>query len=96
MKQGQRHQAPKGVSSLDEDTWQTMLADRRGDKGQLWKTFSGFNHVMPDVPGTVQQTFGFCDLPLRQACALATVQYASQESSYRVARRRWVFFVGRF
>lgn len=67
LKQGQRHQAPKGVYYLDEDTWQAMLGDRWDAKGQLWKTFWGFNYVMPDFPGTVQQTFGFYDLLSGQA-----------------------------
>jgi hypothetical protein len=59
---GQRHQAPRSIYYLDEDTWVAMLADRWDAKGQLWKTLWQFNYVMPDVPGTVQQTFGFHDL----------------------------------
>lgn len=62
LREGRRHQAPKGMYYLDEDTWQGMLADRWDSKGQLWKTFWGFNYVMPDFPGTVQQTFGYYDL----------------------------------
>jgi hypothetical protein len=64
---GQRHQAPKGVYYLDEDTWQAMLGDRWDANGQLWKTFWGFNYVMPEFPGVVQQTFGFYDLLSGQA-----------------------------
>ncbi|SEB15959.1 DUF1329 domain-containing protein [Variovorax sp. YR216] len=62
LRQGRRHQAPKGVYYLDEDSWQAMLGDRWDAKGQLWKTFWGFNYVMPDFPGAVQQTFGYYDL----------------------------------
>lgn len=62
LKPGQRHQAPKGVYYLDEDTWQAVLGDRWDANGQLWKTLWNLNYVMPDFPGTVQQTFGFYDL----------------------------------
>jgi Protein of unknown function (DUF1329) len=64
---GQRHQAPKSVYYLNEDTWQAMLGDRWDANGQLWKTLWGFNYVMPDFPGTVQQTFGYYDLLSGQA-----------------------------
>jgi hypothetical protein len=67
LKAGQRHQAPKGVYYLDEDTWQAMLGDRWDANGQLWKTTWNFNYLMPDFPGTVQQTFGFYDLLSGQA-----------------------------
>lgn len=59
---GQRHQAPRSVYYLDEDTWLAVLGDRWDAKGQLWKTLWAFNYVMPDFPGTVQQTFGYYDL----------------------------------
>jgi hypothetical protein len=62
LKAGQRHQAPKAVYYLDEDTWQAVLGDRWDANGQLWKTLWNLNYVMPDFPGTVQQTFGFYDL----------------------------------
>jgi hypothetical protein len=67
LKAGERHQAPKGVYYLDEDTWQAMLGDRWDANGQLWKTFWGFNYVMPEFPGVVQQTFGYYDLLSGQA-----------------------------
>ncbi|MBA2960496.1 MULTISPECIES: DUF1329 domain-containing protein [Ramlibacter] len=67
LKPGQRHQAPKGVYYLDEDTWQAVLGDRWDANGQLWKTTWNLNYVMPDFPGTVQQTFGFYDLLTGQA-----------------------------
>jgi hypothetical protein len=67
LKPGQRHQAPKGVYYLDEDTWQGVLGDRWDANGQLWKTTWNLNYVMPDFPGTVQQTFGFYDLLSGQA-----------------------------
>jgi hypothetical protein len=62
LKPGGRHQAPKSLYYVDEDTWLAMLGDRWDAKGQLWKTIWGFNYVMPDVPGTIDQTFGYYDL----------------------------------
>lgn len=62
LKDGQRHQAPKSTYYLDEDTWVATLGDRWDAKGDLWKTLWMLNYVMPDAPGTVQQTFGFYDL----------------------------------
>jgi len=62
LKPGQRHQAPKSTYYLDEDTWTASLGDRWDAKGDLWKTLWLFSYVMPDAPGTVQQTFGFYDL----------------------------------
>lgn len=59
---GERHQAPKSVYYVDEDTWQAVLGDRWDANGQLWKTLWGFNYVMPDIGGAVQQTFGYYDL----------------------------------
>ncbi|AOW15340.1 hypothetical protein LPB72_13725 [Hydrogenophaga crassostreae] len=62
LKDGQRHQAPKSTYYLDEDTWVAALGDRWDAKGDLWKTLWLFNYVMPDAPGTVQQTMGFYDV----------------------------------
>jgi hypothetical protein len=59
---GQRHQAPRSVYYLDEDTWVAHLGDRWDANGQLWKTLWAFNYVMPDFPGAIQQTSGFYDL----------------------------------
>ncbi|WP_418316115.1 DUF1329 domain-containing protein [Piscinibacter sakaiensis] len=62
LKDGERHQAPRSVYYLDEDTWVATLGDRWDANGQLWKSMWLLNYVMPDAPGTVQQTFGFYDL----------------------------------
>lgn len=62
LRQGQRHQAPKSTYYLDEDTWGAVLADRWDANGQLWKTLWTLSYVMPDIQGTVQQTFGYYDL----------------------------------
>ncbi|NML47061.1 DUF1329 domain-containing protein [Ramlibacter sp. G-1-2-2] len=86
LKPGQRHQAPKGKYYLDEDTWQAMLGDRWDANGQLWKTFWGFNYVMPDFPGAVQQTFGFYDLLSGQAYVSNVL---NDKSYHHKATPRW-------
>ena len=62
LAKGKRHQAPHSIYYIDEDTWQAQLGDRWDANGQLWKTLWKFNYVMPDFPGTIQQTFGYYDL----------------------------------
>lgn len=63
VKSGKRHQAPKRLYYLDEDTWIAVLADHWDAKGQLWQM--GFSNpiVMPDLPATASpMSFGFYDL----------------------------------
>lgn len=62
LKPGKRHQAPRGLYYFDEDTWNGVLADRWDAKGQLWKTMWMASIVMPDLPATSGQTYGFNDL----------------------------------
>jgi hypothetical protein len=62
LAEGKRHQAPRSIYYIDEDTWQAQLGDRWDANGQLWKSLWKFNYVMPDFPGTIQQTFGYYDL----------------------------------
>lgn len=83
---GKRHQAPKGTYYLDEDTWQAMLGDRWDANGQLWKTLWSFNYVMPDFPGTVQQTFGYYDLLSGQAYVSNVL---NDKSFHHRAASRW-------
>jgi len=62
LKPGQRHLAPKSVYYIDEDSWNAVLGDRWDAKGQLWKTVWALPVLMPDVPGVIEQSFGFYDL----------------------------------
>jgi hypothetical protein len=59
---GKRHQAARSKYYIDEDSWHAMLADRWDANDQLWKTVWQFNYIMPEVPGTIPQTFGFYNL----------------------------------
>jgi len=62
LRTGQRHQVGKSRYYCDEDTWTCVLADRWDNKGQLWKTLWFHLLVAPDVPGTVDATYGYNDL----------------------------------
>lgn len=62
LAEGKRHQAARSKYYIDEDTWHAMLADRWDANDQLWKTVWQFNYIMPEVPGTIPQTFGFYNL----------------------------------
>jgi len=39
-----------------------LLADRWDGKNQLWKTLWNLNYVISDLPGVVDQTFGYYDV----------------------------------
>jgi hypothetical protein len=62
VRQGQRHQAPKGRYYCDEDTWLCVMADRWDANGQLWRAIWTHTFVAPDIPGTVSAAIGFNDL----------------------------------
>jgi len=62
LREGNRHQAPKGMYYFDEDTWNGVLADRWDASGRLWKTLYTLPTVMPDLPATSNTAFGFYDL----------------------------------
>lgn len=59
---GMRHVMPKRRFYLDEDTWQAVLSDSWDANGKIWKT--GYMHslVIPDLPGTINGSFGVYDL----------------------------------
>lgn len=62
VRQGQRHQSPKGRYYCDEDTWLCVLGDRWDANGQLWKGLWSYSFTAPDLPGTVNSLIGFNDL----------------------------------
>ena len=62
LREGNRHQAPKGIYYIDEDTWQGVLGDRWDASGRLWKTVWTLPTVMPDLPAVSDTAFGFFDL----------------------------------
>jgi hypothetical protein len=59
---GKRHAVPKRRFYLDEDTYTAVLADMWDAQGQLWRVGYTLPMAMPDVPGSVTQTFGLYNL----------------------------------
>jgi hypothetical protein len=59
---GKRHAVPKRRFYLDEDTYTAVLADMWDAQGQLWRVGYNLPMAMPDVPGSVTQTFGLYNL----------------------------------
>jgi hypothetical protein len=62
LRKGQRHPSPKSRYYIDEDSWIAVLADRWDTKGQLWRTLFTLPIAAPDIPATVNCTWGFYDL----------------------------------
>jgi hypothetical protein len=62
LKEGKRHQCPKQIYYIDEDTWGAVLADRYDASGALWRTGFDLMVVMPDLPGTIPLSWGYYDL----------------------------------
>lgn len=56
VKSGQRHVVPKRRVYVDEDTWQTVLADEWDAKGSFWKATQVLTYVNPAVPGVFLAT----------------------------------------
>lgn len=94
LAEGKRHQAPRSIYYIDEDTWQAQLADRWDANGDLWKTMWKFNYVMPDFPGTIQGTFGFYNL-LSGAAYVANVLGDKKYQYRKTERWKTNMFTGR-
>jgi hypothetical protein len=88
LKEGKRHQHPRQVYYLDEDTWSAVLSDRYDANGALYRSGYQLLMVMPDVPCVANMPWGLYDL---QANVLAAVnnyneydeQFVVQDPPYR-------------
>jgi hypothetical protein len=82
LKEGKRHQHPRQVYYLDEDTWTAVLSDRYDANGTLWRSGYQLPMVLPDVPCVNALPWGFYDL---QASVLAAVDnYNDKEEQFRI------------
>jgi hypothetical protein len=82
LKEGKRHQCPKQVYYLDEDTWTAVLGDRYDANGQLWKAQYDLPMLMPDVPGVIGMPWGLNDL---QANVLVAIDnYNDKDEQYKI------------
>jgi hypothetical protein len=62
LKEGKRHQQPRQVYYLDEDTWTAVLSDRYDANGDLWRCGYQLPMVLPDVPCVNALPWGSYDL----------------------------------
>jgi hypothetical protein len=82
LKQGKRHQHPRQVYYLDEDTWTAVLSDRYDANGGLYHCGYQLPIVLPDVPCVNALPWGFYDF---QANVLAAVDnYNDKAEQFRI------------
>jgi hypothetical protein len=82
LKDGKRHQCPRQVYYLDEDTWTAMLSDRYDANGELWRCGYGLPMVFPDIPAVFSLPWGVNDL---QANVLVSIDnYNDHDEQFRV------------
>jgi hypothetical protein len=62
VKQGQRHQFPRRVIYLDEDTWLMAAADLYDAQGKVWRTQESYPYTAWELPACVYQGYTIYDL----------------------------------
>lgn len=69
LKPGLRHIYSKRVLYLDEDSWETLLADNYDQRGQLWRVYHGYATQYYQVPATYAELAAWHDLNARRYTA---------------------------
>jgi Protein of unknown function (DUF1329) len=62
VKAGQRHQFPKRVLYLDEDTWALAAVDNLDAQGKVWRVQESYPYVAWELPACVYQGYIVYDL----------------------------------
>lgn len=62
VKAGQRHQFPKRVVYLDEDSWMMVAADLYDAQGKVWRVQESYPYVAWELPACVYQGYTVYDL----------------------------------
>jgi hypothetical protein len=62
LKPGFRHQAPRSIYYIDEDSWAALLSDRWDASGHLWKVNYALAMAAPDILSTLSWVSGTYDL----------------------------------
>ncbi|MFO1218219.1 MAG: DUF1329 domain-containing protein [Burkholderiaceae bacterium] len=62
VKAGQRHQFPKRVIYLDEDSWMMVAADNYDAQGKVWRVQESYPYVAWELPACVYQGYIVYDL----------------------------------
>lgn len=58
---GKRHQCPRSLYYIDEDTWNIVLSARYDAHDDLWRGGFSLPQVSPDLPGVFPLCWGFFD-----------------------------------
>jgi hypothetical protein len=84
VRQGMRHQAPKRVFYIDEDSWNGLMAVDYDKQGQIWKVREGYT-----IP--VYET-GTCDMEAQAQYNLVDGRYLYDMTSIGVGKKdhRWL------
>lgn len=84
VRQGMRHQAPKRVFYIDEDSWNGLMAVDYDKQGQIWKVREGFT-----IP--VYET-GSCDMEAQVQYNLVDGRYLYDMTSVGAGKddHRWI------
>jgi hypothetical protein len=84
VRQGMRHQAPKRVFYIDEDSWNGLMAVDYDKQGQIWKVREGYT-----IP--VYET-GTCDMEAQAQYNLVDGRYLYDMTSIGVGNKdhRWL------
>ncbi|MCG8291370.1 DUF1329 domain-containing protein [Pseudomonas entomophila] len=84
VRQGMRHQAPKRVFYIDEDSWNGLVAVDYDKQGQIWKVREGY-------PIPVYET-GTCDMEAQVQYNLVDGRYLYDMTSIGVGKKdhRWL------
>jgi hypothetical protein len=62
VKSGQRHQFPKRVIYLDEDSWMMVAVDNFDAQGKVWRVQESYPYVAWELPACVYQGYIVYDL----------------------------------
>ncbi|HBP5126602.1 TPA: DUF1329 domain-containing protein [Pseudomonas aeruginosa] len=84
VRQGMRHQAPKRLFYIDEDSWNPLLAVDYDKQGQIWKVREGFSIPVYEI--------GACDVQAQVQYNLADHRYLFDMTSIGAGKNdiRWL------
>lgn len=79
---GKRHQCPRSIYYIDEDTWEVVSSARYDANGDLWRSGYALPLVMPDVPAVVPLIWGFFDL--KNGVWIASNLYNKYDEQFKI------------
>ena len=82
LKPGYRHVYARRTFYIDEDSWQTAIADRYDARGQLWRTALAFVSEAPETPLCGADGYEFIDLQAHRYLAQGLHSEESDAPTY--------------